>query len=102
MTYYPTVRFEWDQSKDESNRRKHGLGFDDAKSLFTSGNDYLELFDESHSDDEERFVAIGPIESGVIVIVWTERDAETIRIISARFATKSEIELFRQSMEGKP
>jgi uncharacterized DUF497 family protein len=93
------VQFEWDPAKEEANRRKHGLGFDDAKRLFTSGSEYLELFDDEHSDDEERFIAIGPIESGIVVVVWTERAADTIRIISARFATKSEIEHFRQYVE---
>jgi uncharacterized protein len=92
------VRFEWDPAKDETNRRKHGLGFADATALFTSGNDYLELFDDEHSDDEERFIAIGPIDSGIVVVVWTERAVDTIRIISARFATRSEVEQFRTTM----
>ncbi|HKE13680.1 MAG TPA: BrnT family toxin [Kofleriaceae bacterium] len=66
MTYYAVgllsslVPFDWDPTKDEANRRRHGLSFDDAKELFASANDYLELFDESHSDEEERFIAIGP------------------------------------------
>lgn len=92
-------RFDWDPSKDEANQRKHGLGFDDATALFTSGTDYLELLDENHSDDEERFIAIGPIGSGVIVVIWTEQDADTIRIISARYATKKEIEHFHRAMD---
>lgn len=92
--------FEWDPAKDEANRHKHGLGFEEAKQLFISGADYLELADEAHSDVEERFIAIGPIERGVVLVVWTERSEDTIRIISARFAMKSEIERYRFYLES--
>ena len=92
------MRFSWDPRKDEANREKHGLGFDEASSLLRSGVDYLELFDEAHSIDEERFIAIGPIERGVVVVVWTEQPVDTVRIISARPATAREIELFRKFM----
>lgn len=67
--------------------------------LFTSGTDYVEIFDETHSDEEDRFIAVGLIDRGVIVVVWAEQPAETIRIISARPATPREVESFRQSME---
>ncbi|MCX4247941.1 BrnT family toxin [Paraliomyxa miuraensis] len=93
------MRFDWDPHKDALNRQKHGLGFTDAVALFTSGADYLEIFDETHSDDEDRFIAVGLIDRGVIVVIWTEQPANTIRIISARPATQHEIESFRQHME---
>lgn len=93
------MRFEWDPTKDAANRDKHGVGFEKAKELFESGNEYLELFDEDHSLDEERFIAIGPIQSGVVVVVFTERVADTIRIISARFATRGEVLRFQQYVE---
>ena len=89
------MRFDWDPRKDGTNREKHGIGFDEASTLFTSGADYLEVFDEAHSIDEDRFIAIGPIARGVVVVVvWTEQPAETVRIISARPATAREVELF--------
>jgi uncharacterized DUF497 family protein len=91
----------WDPQKDVSNQEKHGLSFTEAAALFTSGVDYLEIFDEAHSDDEERFIAVGPIARGVIVVVWTEQPADTIRIISARVATPREREAFRRHMEQK-
>lgn len=91
------MRFEWDPRKDEQNRRKHGLSFEQASKLFTSGADFLELFDPDHSDDEERFVAIGRVDTDVIVVIYTERDDDRIRIISARIATRKEIALFRHS-----
>ncbi len=63
--------------------------------LFHSGVDYLERFDDRHSDDEDRFIAIGPIRRGLVMVVWTERDGDVVRIISARWATRREQALFR-------
>ncbi len=54
------VHFSWDPAKAESNVRKHGVSFEEASELFTSGVDYLEIFDDAHSESEERFIAIGP------------------------------------------
>lgn len=85
--------------KDAANYQKHGLRFSDVQELFTTGTEYLELFDDRHSDTEERFIAIGPISRGLVVVVWTEREEDTIRIISARFATKNERRMFREAME---
>ena len=90
------MRFEWDRAKDRSNRAKHGLSFDEATELFKSGVDYLEIYDEEHSDEEDRFIAIGHISRGVIVVAYTERDDDVLRILSARMATKKE----RQGYEG--
>jgi uncharacterized protein len=61
------VRFDWDPEKDQANQGKHGLGFEQAAELFRSGTDYLEIFDETHSGDEDRFIAIGPIEKGLVL-----------------------------------
>lgn len=87
------MEVEWDQDKNRKNQEKHGLSFEEAAALFTRVDDYLELFDEQHSDDEERFIAIGVIMRGVIVVVWTERSDDVVRI-SARPATEREIRLF--------
>lgn len=76
---------EWDAAKSLQNLRKHGLSFKDVEELFASEADYLEIFDEAHSDSEDRFIAIGPISGGLILVVWTARDDETLRIISARW-----------------
>jgi hypothetical protein len=92
------VKFEWDSAKDRANRKKHGLSFSEAKKLFESDEDFLEIFDDTHSDDEERFIAIGQIRRGLIVVIWTERTEDTIRIISARWATKREEEHFHEYM----
>jgi uncharacterized DUF497 family protein len=93
------VRFTWDAAKNEANKRNHGIGFAEAKLLFSSGADYLEIFDDAHSGREDRFIAIGPIRRGLVLIVWTERGEDVIRIISARWATPHEAQLYRQHME---
>lgn len=95
------MKFEWDAAKDRSNQRKHGLSFGEAQRLFESGDNYLEIFDEIHSSTEDRYIGIGPISRGVVVVVYTERDEECIRIVGARFATKPEQELYRTYMDGK-
>lgn len=92
----------WDEAKNLANRRSHGLSFEEAAELFTSGIDYLEIFDEAHSDTEDRFIAVGPIRRGLVVIVWTERDEDTIRILSARWATRRERALYVSYLEPKP
>ncbi len=94
------MTFEWDPVKDVSNRAKHGISFSEAEDLFTGHADYLEIYDAAHSEDEERFWAVGPIRRGIIVVVFTERAEDVVRIISARFATSSEQRLYHQHLEG--
>jgi uncharacterized DUF497 family protein len=89
------VKVTWDDAKNAENQKKHGVSFEEASELFVSGVDYLEIFDQIHSEEEDRFIAIGPIRRGIILIVWTERDELEIRIISARLATERERSLFR-------
>ncbi len=94
------MKFEWDPAKEEENRRKHGISFGQVTELFMSGRDYLEVIDESHSEDEDRFLAVGPIESGIVVVVFTEPSEQMIRIVSARPATTAETRLYHQEMGG--
>lgn len=58
------------------------------------------IFDEAHSDDEDRFTAIGPIKRGLVLVVHTEEDEDIVRIISARWASKRERSLCRSSLKG--
>lgn len=88
------MRFAWDPLKDASNRRKHGLSFDEAASLFRNPDGWFERIDELHGDDEDRFVAIGLIARGVAAVVFVERDDDVIRLVSARFATRREIRMY--------
>jgi uncharacterized protein len=101
VTYSLPVKVVWDEAKNVSNQKKHGVSFEEAQALFGRGLDYLELFDEAHSDEEDRFIAVGPIERGLVLVVYTTRDDDdTIRIISARWATKKERDLFRKHIQG--
>ena len=90
------MEFEWDVGKEVENRERHGISFDEAKELFTSGVDYLEIYDAEHSHEEDRFIAVGLVRRGLIVVVYTERQEDVVRIISARFATPRESRLFQK------
>ncbi|MCQ9121944.1 hypothetical protein BKG95_05285 [Rodentibacter pneumotropicus] len=86
--------FEWDKHKAEINERKHGINFNEAVSVFYD-DDALLIPDPDHSFLEERFLLLGRSEkSNVLVVVHCERD-NNIRIISARKATKREINQYR-------
>lgn len=87
----------WDAAKNARNQRKHGVSFEEARDLFKS-EDYLEIFDDRHSETEDRFVAIGLINRGLIVVAWAGSEDESIRIVSARFATKRETEMYESYM----
>lgn len=95
------MTFEWDAEKNRTNEKKHGLCFEDAIRVFEAEDEALELIDEAHSDDEERLLTIGPIQGGLVLVVWTERFEETIRVISARWATPPERQLYRRHMEQR-
>jgi uncharacterized protein len=87
----PEIRFEWDPAKATTNQRKHGVSFDEAQTAFF---DDLALIidDPEHSEDEDRFVLLGfSAEARMLVVVHAYRsDPDTIRIISARKASKAE------------
>ena len=85
------MRFEWDPNKNEINKRKHGLSFEEARTVFY--DDYAILFDDpDHSAEEDRFLILGLSQREKLCIVsHCYRGAdEIIRIISARKATKTE------------
>lgn len=85
--------FEWDEHKARLNRLKHGVSFEEAKGVFDDEQG-LELFDEVHSDHEERWLRIGKTLSGLILLVaytWrTKHGSTNARIISARAANRKE------------
>lgn len=95
------MRLTWDRAKNRANQEKHGVSFEEASELFASKADYLEIFDEAHSSDQDRFIAIGSIRGGVVLVVSTEQDEATIRIISARWATTREHGLFHHYMDER-
>ena len=82
------MNFEWDEEKNIANKRKHGISFEVATLAFR--DEYrLEEYDEVHSYDEDRYNIIGMVHK-LIYVVYTERENDTIRIISARLATATE------------
>ena len=95
------MRFEWDPKKERLNVARHGVSFREAKELFTSKVDFLELYDGDHSELEERFIAIGPVRRGLVLVVYTERSEDTVRIISARWAIEKERALYLEHMEKR-
>lgn len=78
---------EWDDKKAAINKQKHGITFRTAALVF-SDPDRLEIFDDFHSDDEDRYITIGMVKK-VLFVVHTDRE-NAIRIISAREATAEE------------
>jgi|SRR5579884_33788 uncharacterized DUF497 family protein len=85
------LRFEWDPRKDAENQRKHGIAFEEARTIFADEYALL-LGDPDHSGEEDRFILLGlSARFRVLVVVHTYRaDDDIIRIISARKATKLE------------
>jgi uncharacterized DUF497 family protein len=85
------LRFEWHSTKSAVNAKKHGISFDEAKSVFSDENAKL-IADPDHSDDEDRFILLGiSIRLRTLVVCHCYRgDDNIIRIISARIATTSE------------
>ena len=82
--------FEWDSHKNVSNLKKHGVSFEEAKTVFT--DEYARLIiDPDNSEGEDRFILLGTsIGSKLLVVCHCIRETESIRIISARKADKQE------------
>ncbi len=93
--------FEWDPAKAEENTAKHGVAFELAASVFRDPLT-LTVYDEEHSETEERWATLGRTENGKLVVVIhtfeeTGAASATVRIISAREATRRERENYEQS-----
>lgn len=90
--------FDWDPAKAKSNVRKHGVAFDRAATVFRDPN-ALSVFDDEHSEEEERWLTLGIDSGGALLVVhhtFTNVDKEncSIHIISARKATKNEVKQY--------
>ena len=86
--------FEWDDKKSVSNQKKHGVSFDEAKTVFTDQFARL-IADPDHSDDEDRFILLGTsIYSNLLVVCHCIRMDDSIRIISARKADRQERKIY--------
>ncbi|WP_294795766.1 BrnT family toxin [uncultured Fenollaria sp.] len=85
------MEFEWDENKNEINKKKHGISFEDVESVFSDFSAII-FDDPDHSETEERFLIIGmSLRKGICIVSHCYRNNENIiRIISARKATKNE------------
>ena len=91
------MQFEWDESKAEANFAKHGISFEEAKSVFDDPL-FLAFADPDHSIGERRFIMLGMSNQGsLLVVAYTEREQRN-RLISARKATRRERRAYEQEL----
>jgi len=94
--------FEWDPNKAVANRRKHGIGFEQAATVFRDAL-AVSIYDEDHSESEDRWVTLGQADNGrLLVVIHTHQTISpteaVIRIISARPAMPHEQRNYEQSI----
>ncbi len=89
------LKFEWDERKANANLKKHGVSFDEARTVFFDERAKL-IDDPEHSDDEERFILLGLSSAlrAMVVCHCYRSSGNVIRIISARKATTSESKFY--------
>ncbi|MGH8547668.1 MAG: BrnT family toxin [Methylococcales bacterium] len=89
------MEYEWDNNKASANLSKHGVSFDEAKTVFIDPL-YVDFYDPDHAYDEHRYILIGKLVQGrLLVFSYMERN-DDIRSISAREATLSERKAYEQ------
>ena len=90
-----SIKFEWDENKIRINQKKHGISFDEAKTVFYD-EEALVIDDPEHSEEEDRFIILGlSSRANLLVVCHCCRDSDTIiRIISARKATRTETDYY--------
>ena len=91
------ICFEWNEAKSKANIRKHGVSFEEAKSVFFDEYALL-IADSDHSETEDRFVLLGLSARLRLLLVCHcfEVDDNLIRVISCRKATRKEMSLYRR------
>jgi len=88
------MNVEWDEQKEQSNIKKHGISFTTAAKVFL-----MKRFEiQSNKNNEKRYLAIASIESHIIAVVYTLR-GDNYRIISARTASKSERKCYEDNCQ---
>jgi uncharacterized protein len=88
------MQFEWDEDKNRRNQQRHGLNFTEAERVFTPAL-FVDI-DDREDYGEERYVGLGLLDGRVVVVIFTQPDGNTIRVISLRKATSYE----RQQYSG--
>jgi uncharacterized DUF497 family protein len=95
-----SLQFDWDERKNTTNKKKHGVSFEEAQTAFNDPNARL-ISDPDHSNEEDRFILLGMSERFRVLVTchcYRENDS-VIRIISARKATKKEIKTYEEYLE---
>jgi uncharacterized DUF497 family protein len=94
-------RFEWDSAKARDNIAKHGIAFEEARSVFTD-RWAIEAYDWGHAINEDRLLITGMSDHNrLLVVAFTLRDHETIRIISSRRAKRHEEQTYEESLRSR-
>src|ERR1700677_3606111 len=93
------IKFEWDESKNQTNINRHGLSFNDAAELF----DGLKLtkIDRRVHYGEDRYISFGFIKERLMVLVFAKRELDIVRIISLRKANKREQAYFKKTIQDR-
>lgn len=92
------IHFEWDKSKAAANKRKHGVSFEEAQTIFYDDN-AVQFDDPDHSKNEERFIMLGmSYKLRALVVSHCERHGDVIRIISARKANREETRYYTEEI----
>ena len=98
------IDFVWDANKDQANIEKHGISFKTATQVFED-EFRIEFLDELHSSTEIRYITIGLVHDVLTVVYCEQEDEETgqdeLRIISARHATKIEVDAYNNNLLGR-
>ena len=95
-SYNKCMNFDWDAAKAERNKAKHGVSFNIATRVFFDLG-RIEMYDGRDDHGEDRWATIGYADPAVLFVVYTVRDEETIRIISARKAVPNEQKQYREA-----
>jgi hypothetical protein len=93
------MEFVWDDPKNDANIRDHGFDFKDAWKVFSFP--MMVALDDRHNYGEERWVGMGLLEGRIVVIVFTEPIADTIRVISLRKALSHERSHYEQFLKDR-
>jgi uncharacterized DUF497 family protein len=90
------IKYEWDEKKNQTNREKHGLCFEDAEYVFLG--ETVSFKDDREDYGEERFITMGQLESRVVILIHSQRYLVT-RMISMRKANEREKKIYFQRLK---
>lgn len=93
------LRFAWDERKNRANRTKHGVWFEEAQSVFSDPRGRL-FYDPEHSEAEDRFILLGMSSAArILIVIHCYRGSDSvIRVISARKATRKEVQFYEEGI----